>query len=139
MTYHIGFSGTREGMNEAQRRKVTYLIDRAISTIAVHAHHGCCVGADEEFHVIAGERQLWIVGHPPIETKWRSRVKVDDRRDPKPYQDRNMDIARECHEMVAAPRSDRPDNSGTWSTIRKARRLGKPVTVVGRDGRIIED
>jgi hypothetical protein len=38
---------------------------------------------------------------------------------------------------VACPRTDQEQRrSGTWATVRYARKVGKPVLIIGRDGKI---
>lgn len=140
MTIHIGVSGTRHGMTEAQRFRVAYVLDSEILDASkhghgIHVHHGDCVGADAEFHAIARERQLWVVGHPPDLPGMRANCEFNERRDPGPYRARNQDIVDECALLIAAPARVTPgDRSGTWQTIRMAVKKGKPVIVVGPNG-----
>jgi len=46
-------------------------------------------------------------------------------------------IVRETELLIAAPAEfSEQHRSGTWSTVRYARRLGRPVQIIGPDGRI---
>lgn len=141
MTIHIGFSGTRYGMTHEQGNKVALLLDEQIELASraghsVHAHHGDCEGADDSFHALCRDRQLWIVGHPPIVGRLRAFNKFDEERQPKPYLERNSDIVEDCSIIIAAPKHVRTaDRSGTWSTIRMACRHGREVIVVDSNGR----
>ena len=48
---------------------------------------------------------------------------------PKPYLDRNRDIVDACEVLLATPDGPERLRSGTWSTVRYARKIGKPVEV----------
>ena len=60
-----------------------------------------------------------------------------DIRTPRPYLSRNKDIVRETDMLIATPaEAEEQRRSGTWSTIRFARKLGKPVFVIWPDGTV---
>ncbi len=124
----IGFTGTQKGMNKSQAAQVrTILFDIGPSEV----HHGGCVGADSEFHAIALELNLWIVLHPPI---IKDRQGIHEAHIVKPrrsYLERNKDIVDDCDMIIACPvQRYEIRRSGTWSTVRYARSLGIPCTVI---------
>lgn len=146
---HVGFTGTRHGMSEPQRHAVadrlTALAD--IHRVPIVAHHGCCIGADEDFHAIARERGWRVIGHPGPD--WPSGelcayTICGETVDPDPYMVRNQAIVDVAHVMIATPLEARPQRrGGTWSTIRmacRALRDGKlrELHVIGRDGRPLD-
>lgn len=150
---HFGFTGTRYGMTQEQSCRVAELADSISGRRFVIAHHGCCVGADEDFHAICRERRWHVVGHPA--TGWPNapycaRVICHEVAAPRPFLERNSDIvAAVCDEdaygvMFAAPyESTMQRRGGTWATIRlalRARRAGKlrDLYVVGRDGGLLD-
>jgi hypothetical protein len=63
MTEHLGFTGTKAGMTKEQQKTVMWLLKEFEP---INVHHGCCIGADEEFHDLV-ERWTTIVRHlhPP--------------------------------------------------------------------------
>lgn len=148
---HIGFTGTRHGMTDAQRRAVDIAIADVIggdTRLRVVAHHGDCVGADHEFHAIARQYGCAICVHPPTDTihavNTPESTSVDGskvvRRAPLPYLERNRAIVAESDVVIATPReSAEQQRGGTWSTIRLARRLKKRLIVVYPDGLIEEE
>jgi predicted Rossmann fold nucleotide-binding protein DprA/Smf involved in DNA uptake len=91
-------------------------------------HHGDAVGADAEAHDIAIAIGCLIVIHPPTNETYRAFKTATDVRAPKPYLNRNRDIVWETVLLIAAP-SEMTEQlrSGTWSTVRYARRLGRQV------------
>jgi hypothetical protein len=98
-------------------------------------HHGDCVGADAEAHDIATQRCVRVVIHPPTEDRLRAFCDVTNGQvlKPRPYIDRNHDIVDSCDVLVAAPRTDTElVRSGTWATIRYARKQGKLVSILPR-------
>lgn len=134
----IGFTGTREGMSFAQSESLLRVL-RELSPTEVH--HGCCVGADAEVHLLAYLE--WPThGHPgpfgPL------RMPLDETiahgfhvlHAPKDYGARNQDIVDVCDVLVAAPMEMMEvQRGGTWQTVRRARKARKKVIIVWPDGR----
>lgn len=143
---HIGFTGTRRGMSAAQYESVDQEICDIICgdvKLQVVAHHGDCVGADAEFHTIARRYGCAVGVHPPTNTSLAintpESVSVDGTRvlryDPLPYVARNKAIVAASDIIIAAPyRMKEQLSGGTWGTIRFARKAGKPLAIVWRDG-----
>jgi hypothetical protein len=135
----IGFTGTRHGMTLAQARTVA-------AVLAMHApvevHHGCCKGADAEFHraCVGYAPKARRHGWPGPLGVWRADIDDLDFEHPwMQYAERNQAIVNACDLLIAAPVSDANfrcgGGGGTWQTIRRARLAGKPVVIVWPDGR----
>ena len=126
----IGFTGTRKGMTAYQREALWRVLAGGERGVF---HHGDCVGSDEEAHAIALEARWEVVVHPPVLDHARAfcggrGVTVLPA---KPYLERNRDIVDSCSLLVAAPETDEEKiRSGTWSTVRAARRIGREVFVL---------
>lgn len=143
---HIGFTGTRFGMTEPQRRSVADRID-LLADIRC-AHHGLCVGADAEFHEICRARAIPVAGHPGPD--WPSGelcARIDSCSsmfERAGHMKRNSAIVAAVQIMIAAPYENEPQaRGGTWATIgmaRRALRRGtlKELYVVGRDGSLLD-
>jgi len=132
----IGFTGTRQGMTEAQKPVLRALLDGG----AGEFHHGDCVGADSEAHNIAVECGYSIILHPRTNHSERAWCEVPrlGKRPEKPYLERNKDIVRETASLIATPAEPEEQlRSGTWSTVRFARKQGKPVFLILPDGSVI--
>lgn len=135
----IGFTGTREGMTDAQKHCVYHLLHEYRPE---QAHHGDCVGADANFHQLIREltRDVWIVGHPPILTKARAYCTFDEEREPGEYHARDRNIVNETDMLIATPKGTSEElRSGTWTTVRYARSISKPILLVWLDGSITEE
>jgi hypothetical protein len=122
---HIGFTGTRDGMNRVQLKKVIEIVDSVIvDHIKVAAHHGDCLGADVQFHGICLAYQISLFIHPCDKLGWVAGCDgplVATRHPMKPPLDRNRDIVDESVLLIAAPNSmEEKRRSGTWSTWRYA-------------------
>jgi hypothetical protein len=130
----IGFTGTQRGMTEAQRATLTTVLTGRCATVF---HHGDCIGADAQAHDVAAAMSCEIVIHPPIvEAKraWKHGARILR---PKSYLSRNKGIVRDTEMLVAAPGEDFEQiRSGTWSTVRFARKLGRPVWVILPNGNV---
>jgi hypothetical protein len=133
----IGFTGTRQGMTAAQERALRDLL--AVHPVAV-IHHGDCVGADERAHDIAVSLGCSVVIHPPVDDKQRAFKPAVRARTPRPYLVRNKAIVRETDILIAAPaEASEQHRSGTWSTVRFARRQGRAICIIQPDGTVIRE
>ena len=132
----IGFTGTRQGMTAEQARALRDLLR---SHPGAALHHGDCVGADEQAHDIAVSLGCSVVIHPPLEDRQRAFKPAPRIHTPRPYLVRNKDIVRETELLIAAPAEPSEQHrSGTWSTVRFARRQGRAVWLIQPDGVIRE-
>jgi hypothetical protein len=75
-----------------------------------------------------------IVGHPPNNPAKRAFVPCDESRTPKDYLTRNHEIVRETELLLAFPKGKEQLRSGTWATVRLARKQKRTVVVFGPDG-----
>lgn len=132
----VGFTGTQTGMNGVQK---TIVLDLLAQLNASEAHHGDCVGADAQFHAIVTGMfpQTKTVVHPPTKRMKRAFVQADEYLEPKHYLDRNQDIVNGCDIIIACPKQEQDEQrSGTWATIRYAKKTNKPITIVYPSARI---
>lgn len=128
----VGFSGSREGMTDIQRRQVDLLLMSYVMTpFPVEFHHGDCTGSDFQAHQIARRIGYHIVVHPPTNDYYRAFCDGDEIREPKPYGVRDKDIVDETELLIATPRAS---SRGTWKTVGFARSAHKQYIVVNPDG-----
>ncbi len=132
----IGFTGTQDGMTPTQ---VEILISVLSGLEIEEVHHGDCIGADTEFHnvVVSVCSTAKIIIHPPNNASKRafnSGFVLCE----KPYLTRNKDIVNAVDMMIAMPKGEETVRSGTWSTVRYARKIGKPVVIIYPDGTVRE-
>lgn len=126
----IGFTGTKQGMTNRQKRALRNLMQRFYR--GCEFHHGDCVGADEQAHKIADKHNdSWTVQHPPDNNKARAFTETNEKRKPFPYLQRNHHIVTASEILIAAPRTLEEElRSGTWATVRYARKKGRPVIIL---------
>lgn len=133
----IGFTGTQTGITTQQLRTLQYEVaNRALET--TEWHHGDCTGGDESFHeLVVGSSKVVI--HPPLDDSKRAfcdglNVEI---REPKEYLERDDDIAREVDVLIACPKGFKEElRSGTWATVRYARKYHKDVIIIYPDGSV---
>lgn len=149
----IGFTGTKQGTTEAQRERLSDVIDEAARDHdAMVAHHGMCKGADINFHVLVrlDYPDAVIHGWPGVNREGRSPTRGDCQVDvlhPEMwYIDRDEEIVREVLEangsglMIACPRGHvEEQRSGTWTTVRRARDAGVELLLVFPDGMVQQE
>jgi len=137
--YSIGFTGTRRGMTVDQIEQAKMLIEAFVSHGAKSVHHGMCIGADEQFHnsLTSPMHHLCIYGHPAqnIGSMYRANVRCTAVFPVKHPLKRNHDIVDQTDVLIAAPRARAEElRSGTWATVRYARKQGKTVYILWHDG-----
>lgn len=132
----IGFTGTKDGLNGVQKLA---LQDRLAWLKAEFDwfHHGDCVGADAEAHAIAKGLGYKIAIHPPDNPSKRAFCKgTDYEYDRQPYLVRNHSIVDNTTFLIAGPRTMQMVlRSGTWATVRYAKRVSKYVLILATTGR----
>lgn len=126
---HIGFTGARVGMTTDQRKIVIQILKSYDPFIL---HHGDCIGADAEVHVIVCTqfKDSGIVIHPPKVDRYRAFCKCDTYHKPKDFTVRDRDIVNDTVILIGTPKSFDQNRSGTWYTIRYAKRMKKPVIII---------
>ncbi len=136
MSSRVGFTGTQQGMTPEQLRELPALIAGALEF-----HHGDCVGSDEQAHGLALAACLWIKAHP---ARFKGKRAFCDRcnvvaaaKDPLV---RNRDIVDETDRLIATPRwMYEALRSGTWATVRYARKIGRPITIIWPNGNVVHE
>jgi len=133
---HVGFTGTQRGLTTAQRSSLERLLARLkVVHDFVALHHGDCIGADTEAHRAAVGLGYHVVLHPPLKDDKRSFCKADEERPSLSYLDRNQKIAEACVLLVACPKENVEQlRSGTWATVRRARKLGRRIVILPPSG-----
>lgn len=132
---NVGFTGTREGMSNAQWEQFRYVLalfrhaDQAVGRRPVLLHgdgpgKDGKVSADTQAERLGLEFSYDIQRFPPKDLTAEALLA------------RDRQVALACDILVAAPKTDKEQvRSGTWYTVRQARSLGKPVVMLSRAGR----
>jgi len=130
----LGFTGTQKGMTESQKEITSILMD---DLECKEVHHGDCIGADTDFHKLAQEKDLDIVIHPAsgVGDKRAYNEGAKKTEEEKPPLVRNWDIVEKSDAIIATPKGNKEEiRSGTWATIRYAKKKGKKLFIVNPDG-----
>lgn len=138
----MGFTGTRNGMTKEQWTAVVRLVRMHQPT---EVHHGCCLGADAEFHWIV-RRELpscRIVGHPGPDTLMQDHSVMADcdvLLPPKNHFARNRDIVEVSADgMIGAPPAEPlPAKGGTAYTVGHSWKRGRYTAVAWPSGDVDE-
>lgn len=133
----LGVTATRGGLTQPQLLSVRYLLWRPGADEVGELHHGDCVGGDASVHELAKLYGWRVVIHPPTDPKHRAWCEGDELWPEKEYLVRNHDIVVVTQALVALPgQAHEVLRSGTWATVRYARKMGRPVILVPPNGRI---
>lgn len=124
----VGFTGTQRGMTKKQKVELEHLL---ADLNPDEFHHGDCIGADEQAHIIAGIMGFNIIIHPPEDGKKRAFMSSPFMHPKLPYLVRNKNIVLSTQVLIAAPKSKEEElRSGTWSTVRLARKMNRTVYIL---------
>lgn len=131
----IGFTGTQEGLTDWQQINVVFALQCFKSSHGTTAVHGDCIGGDEFFAKVTAQLGFQTRARPGCDSKGNSpkRAYVDsDEIFPLAlYLVRNHRIVDDSDIMIACPKSFEEElRSGTWATVRYARRVGKRVHMI---------
>jgi hypothetical protein len=129
-------------MTEAQRKAVgLWLMEH--ETGIRQLHHGACMGADVDFHNVCIDMEMIQLIHVhPSDDRFTNRLrqlKQIERvamiwPEEAPLQ-RDLTMVQYSDVLLATPlQDDEIVRSGTWATVRRARKLRKTVHVFRRDG-----
>ncbi len=135
----VGFTGTSDGLTRRQHESLIGVFELLNPT---EFHHGDCFGADTQSHEVALKfrNHIKIVIHPPIDPKARTFCQTregDVILDKKEYLDRNHDIVDACSVLIATPGTmGEVLRSGTWATVRYARKQKRTLHIVFPDGSV---
>lgn len=124
----VAFTGTRRGMTRYQHeclfQSLTMLRDEIFA-----AQHGDCIGSDAQFHTICLAFGIQVEIHPCNIPGLRAHCQhsVAESR-PKPPLERNRVLVDTSEVLIAAPfEAEEVLRSGTWATIRYARKIGRRI------------
>lgn len=139
----FGFTGTRRGMTRAQAAVVEGMFrKRGARGTPWVLHHGGCKGADAEAHQLAqmygGAVHRHLNMRPETQAEIILRPDVDVDYEPDEDLKRNRSIVHLGeHGLIATPRTAEEElRSGTWMTVRYARKQGRRLWIVRPDGTI---
>jgi hypothetical protein len=134
---HLGITGTKKGVTEPQFDIVKSFILE--DTTVTHLHEGDCVGVDHQVTLLFQEYKpnVQIVCHPPIKPHYRAYGPYDILNEEKDYLVRDKDNVDESDYLWACPDGAERIRSGTWTTVRYARKKGIPITIIMPNGEVI--
>ena len=135
----IGFTGTRKGMTPAQALKVgEVLTNLKILHGASEFVHGCEEHSDLTAAGLADGLGMLITGRPgPTSTGTKYDAYTCP---PEPFLVRNEKIVRDCEVLIACPSGkSEKRRSGTWHTVRQARKTSTPIVFVYPDGKVYQE
>lgn len=134
----VGFTGTQIGCSDHQIAAMTRVFVGLKMSVL---HHGDCIGADEMAHYIARVMEVSVEKHPPIIQTKCARCEMlpgEITHSSRDYLVRNHDIVDLSTVLVATPKEEVGEEmrSGTWATVRYARKLRRTIYVIRPSGAV---
>ena len=133
---HLAITGTRKGVTEAQFDVIKqFIIESDVEVF----HNGDCIGVDQQVTLMIQDiaPEIWVVCHPPERIGTRAYGMYDEIREPRGYLQRDQDMVDEADYLWAVTCGEEVHRSGTWTTVRYARKKGIPITIIMPDGVVI--
>lgn len=135
----IGFTGTSEPITGKQLASLLELALTLKKEGYDSLHHGDCINADATAHEVFYLAGYKVIVHPPTDNKKRAfcKDKYATILPPLPYMDRNQKIVDQADIMIGMPKDMKEVlRSGTWATIRRARKKGSKIFIIWPDGTV---
>lgn len=134
---HVGFTGSSRPLPQVQVASVREVLSYLMTSGYQWLHHGDCVNGDTEAHMIAVALGMSTWGHPPDIGAKRAYCACNMLEPELPYLTRNHALVRATVALVAAPGQPcQVARSGTWATVRYARKLARPLYLVLPSGAV---
>ena len=128
----LGFTGSRTGLTFEQKTQIALEVRMFNPILGIH---GDCIGSDYDFDCILRDLEINRKARPCNLRNQRAFCEVQESVKPKDPLVRNRDIVNESDIMFAAPNSkEEITRSGTWSTIRYAKKIKKNLIIFYPDG-----
>lgn len=136
----IGFTGTRFDVTPLQREKLTEVLQELKKTHK-EFHHGGCYGADVTARDIAISLKIPTICHPGSAWQYQNSKGIDSvTLGILPYIERDIIIVEATDILVAVSRLMKEEKrSGTWTTVREAKKRDRPVIICWPDGSITKE
>lgn len=125
----LGFTGTRKGLSEKQKLYLKNIFKENPNSLLLH---GGAEGADEQAHLIFRNQNLKnkIIIFPSRNLSFPFDENVEVREKEEPLK-RNKIIVSLCDILLVCPKTEKEElRSGTWSTCRYAKKLGKQILII---------
>lgn len=138
----VTFTGTRKGMTGLQIAAVAKLL--ADHPEWPEAYHGDCNGADAQFDMLCivmgvhrSIRPSNLPGTRAFCDDYKDFVDAEALSEPMHPLERDHLLVDDGDVLIAVPQHDMEEQrSGTWATVRYARRVGKPIYIVWTNGNV---
>lgn len=141
MTFTVTFTGTRDGMSDHQLSELVRVLiklgDPASAWPAPTTFiHGACMGADTQFGEVVWDLRsrhdgITVEVFPSTSLRTRRRADSDYEHPPAPPLVRDQSMVDRADLVIAAPRTPvEQTRSGTWTTVRMARRRLLPIILL---------
>ena len=135
----IAFTGTRSPQRD-NTKKLAAIFQILQEFGYTKLHHGDCIGGDRQAHDAAIQCGLNVTVRPPEKTLFRAftnhgppRTQQVQLKGARSYMERNQNIVDASNILIAIPKgsvSKEELRSGTWSTVRYARKKRLPIIFV---------
>lgn len=133
----LGFTGSRNKPNNNVYENLQKFIIENKNKI-IEAHHGDCIGSDKIFDNEIKKYGIKTIIHPPNINNYRSFCSYDEIKSPMSFLKRNKNIVDSSNILIALPPTDHEIiRSGSWQTIRYARKKNKKIYIFYPNGNIV--
>lgn len=134
---HLGFTGSKDRITDKQVSALTALLKTLRDKGFLWMHNGDCITSDATAGRVWQKLKGKLYLHPPIKGTYRAHLTAEITCEPRDYLTRDRHIAESSHTMIATPQTSYEETrSGTWTTVRYARKLRRRIYIIFPDGTI---
>ena len=127
-------------MSENQRRSLKTVLKELHEDDDDEFHYGACIGSDSQAVFEAMDTGFVVIAYPASDVANSKHGLIPDKAvlvAPMPALKRNHRIVENTDALVVTPQYvSEVIRSGTWATVRYARKKGKPIIYIWPDGRV---
>jgi len=134
---HLAITGTRKGLTETQFNVIKQFITE--DNTVTHFHEGDCIGVDQQVTLMFQNLrpEVTVICHPPERVRTRAFGECDEIKPARGYLQRDQDMVNDSIYLWVCPDGPEIIRSGTWTTVRYARKKGIPITIIMPNGIVI--
>lgn len=137
---HLAFTGSKDHITLKQLTVLHQTFRSLRDKGYLWMHNGDCITSDFEAAKVWGKLKGKVMLHPPVNSKYRAFFQADIICEPREYIVRDHHMVDLSRRLIATPQTfEEQIRSGTWATIRYARKLRLKITIIYPDGSVVND
>jgi hypothetical protein len=136
---HLGFTGSKDRITPIQVDVLYDLMVKLRNKGFLWMHNGDCITSDQTAGLLWSSHKIggMLMLHPPSNPSLRANLVADIVCEPRDYIHRDRHIVLCSELIIATPQTSYEEiRSGTWTTVRYARKQRRKIFIIKPDGTV---